>query len=242
MPPPPPPEPMPPPPVAIAAPMAPAAPDAPPAGSKLTWGAWSDAYYMYLGHSTGLPANTLTGAAGSVAFDTNTQQRHAGDWSALALNASLEPGSLPASTSATARPAPSSTPPASGGGTTLTPPVPGPFIVLQAYGSLTLLGKFSFDFGKFYTTAGAEVIQANKNWLYSRSLLFYAIPLLHTGARANFKVNDMLALQASLVERLEQRSGRQRPQDVRPVGDHHARADRHHRRDDLHRQGSGLRG
>jgi hypothetical protein len=57
----------------------------------------------------------------------------------------------------------------------------------------------TFDFGKFYTTAGAEVLPANKNWLYSRSLLFNAIPVLHTGARANLKVNDMLSLQASLV-------------------------------------------
>ena len=30
----------------------------------------------------------------------------------------------------------------------------------------------TLDFGKFYTTAGAEVIEANKNWLYSRSILF----------------------------------------------------------------------
>jgi hypothetical protein len=55
------------------------------------------------------------------------------------------------------------------------------------------------DFGKFYTTAGAEVIEANKNWLYSRSILFNVIPLVHTGARANLKVSDQLSLQLSLV-------------------------------------------
>jgi hypothetical protein len=75
----------------------------------------------------------------------------------------------------------------------------GNFIVLQAYGSIALLGRLTLDFGKFYTTAGAEVVQANKNWMYSRSFLFFNIPLVHTGARANFKVNDQLALQASLV-------------------------------------------
>jgi hypothetical protein len=75
----------------------------------------------------------------------------------------------------------------------------GNFIVLQGYASIALPGKLTIDFGKFYTTAGAEVIQANKNWLYSRSFLFFNIPLLHTGARANLKVNDQLALQASVV-------------------------------------------
>ena len=64
----------------------------------------------------------------------------------------------------------------------------------------------TLDFGKFYTTAGAEVIEANKNWLYSRSILFNVIPLVHTGARANLKVSDMLSLQAEPGQRLEQRS------------------------------------
>ena len=49
------------------------------------------------------------------------------------------------------------------------------------------------------TTAGAEVIEANKNWLYSRSIAFFNIPLLHTGLRVGYKVNDMLTLQASVV-------------------------------------------
>jgi len=79
---------------------------------------------------------------------------------------------------------------------TTTPPS---FVLLQAYGSVAVAPMVTLDFGKFYTTAGAEVIPANKNWLYSRSLLFNSIPLLHTGARANIKVNDMLTLQASVV-------------------------------------------
>ena len=69
----------------------------------------------------------------------------------------------------------------------------------QAFGEISLPGNLTLDFGKFTTTAGAEVIEANKNWLYSRSLLFNAIPLLHTGARANLKINDMVTVQGSVV-------------------------------------------
>jgi hypothetical protein len=43
---------------------------------------------------------------------------------------------------------------------------------------------FQFDFGEFVTSAGAEVIESNGNWNYSRSLLFgWAIPYYHFGAR-----------------------------------------------------------
>jgi hypothetical protein len=73
------------------------------------------------------------------------------------------------------------------------------FLVEQAYGEISLPGNLTLDFGKFTTTAGAEVIEANKNWLYSRSLLFNAIPLLHTGVRGNLKINDQVTVQASVV-------------------------------------------
>ncbi len=73
------------------------------------------------------------------------------------------------------------------------------FLVEQAFGEISLPGNLTLDFGKFTTTAGAEVIEANKNWLYSRSLLFNAIPLLHTGVRANLKINDMVTVQGSVV-------------------------------------------
>ncbi len=44
---------------------------------------------------------------------------------------------------------------------------------------------FQMDFGKFVTSAGAEVIESNANWNYSRSLLFsWAIPYYHFGFRA----------------------------------------------------------
>jgi hypothetical protein len=35
------------------------------------------------------------------------------------------------------------------------------------------------------TSASAEVIESNKNWLYSRSMLFTGVPLVHTGLRIN---------------------------------------------------------
>jgi hypothetical protein len=72
------------------------------------------------------------------------------------------------------------------------------FIVQQAYATARL-GIATFDAGKFNTTAGAEVTESNRNWLYSRSLLFGGIPALHTGLRLTLKPNDTLSLQASLV-------------------------------------------
>jgi hypothetical protein len=74
-----------------------------------------------------------------------------------------------------------------------------PFLVQQAYATFAPVKGLTIDFGKFVTTAGAEVIEANKNWLYSRSIAFFNIPLLHTGFRAGYKVNDMLSLQLSVV-------------------------------------------
>ncbi len=75
----------------------------------------------------------------------------------------------------------------------------GAFIVQQAYATVMPVDNLTIDFGKFVTTAGAEVIEANKNWLYSRSFLFNTIPLVHTGVRVGYKVSDMLSLQGSVV-------------------------------------------
>jgi hypothetical protein len=80
-----------------------------------------------------------------------------------------------------------------------TPPVGMAFLAQQAFLSFTPVTNFTIDFGKFATTAGAEVIEANKNWLYSRSMLFFAIPLVHTGVRLNYKINDMVSVQGSVV-------------------------------------------
>ena len=76
---------------------------------------------------------------------------------------------------------------------------PSAFVAEQAFMSVTPATNFTIDFGKFATTAGAEVIEAEKNWLYSRSFLFFNIPLVHTGLRLNYKVNDMVSVQGSVV-------------------------------------------
>lgn len=45
------------------------------------------------------------------------------------------------------------------------------------------------DAGKFVTSAGAEVIETNQNWNYSRSLLFaWAVPYWHFGFRATVPI------------------------------------------------------
>jgi len=45
---------------------------------------------------------------------------------------------------------------------------------------------FEADFGEFVTSAGAEVIETNNDWNYSRSLLFsWAIPYYHFGLRTS---------------------------------------------------------
>ncbi len=63
------------------------------------------------------------------------------------------------------------------------------------------IGKgLQFDFGKFVTPAGAEVIETNANVNYSRGLLFnYAIPFYHFGGRAKYAFSDKVALTGYLV-------------------------------------------
>jgi hypothetical protein len=59
---------------------------------------------------------------------------------------------------------------------------------------------FELDFGKFVTSAGAEVIESKDNWNYSRSLLFVnAIPYWHFGARTSMPVSKTLTLGFQLV-------------------------------------------
>jgi hypothetical protein len=80
-----------------------------------------------------------------------------------------------------------------GGSATLSAPAPSDaaalygndLLVQQAYAEVRPEAHIAIAAGRFVTSAGAEVIETNKNWLYSRSLLFYGIPLLHTGLRIN---------------------------------------------------------
>ncbi len=59
---------------------------------------------------------------------------------------------------------------------------------------------FEMDFGKFVTSAGAEVIEAKDNWNYSRSLLFVnAIPYWHFGARTSYPVSKTDTIGFQLV-------------------------------------------
>jgi hypothetical protein len=56
------------------------------------------------------------------------------------------------------------------------------------------------DFGKFVTSAGAEVIETHSNWNYSRSLLFsWAIPYYHFGLRSAVPVGNHFSAGVQLV-------------------------------------------
>jgi len=71
--------------------------------------------------------------------------------------------------------------------------------IQQAYVSL-LTGKVTWDAGKFVTPIGAEVIESQDNWNYTRSILFgYAIPFYHTGVRASVAASDKLTLAGYLL-------------------------------------------
>jgi len=71
--------------------------------------------------------------------------------------------------------------------------------IQQAYASL-LTGDVQWDVGKFVTPHGAEVIESQDNWNYTRSMLFtLAIPFYHLGIRATAPVNDKLSLAGFVV-------------------------------------------
>ena len=55
-----------------------------------------------------------------------------------------------------------------------------------------------FDFGKFVSPLGNEVIETKDNWNYSRSLLFtLAVPYYHMGMRAIYSPSDKVMLAGS---------------------------------------------
>lgn len=78
----------------------------------------------------------------------------------------------------------------------------GNFYLKEAYLSyLAPIGKgLTITVGKFVTPMGAEVIESNANWNYTRGLLFdYAIPFFHFGANAKYAFNSKWALTGYLV-------------------------------------------
>jgi hypothetical protein len=60
----------------------------------------------------------------------------------------------------------------------------------QAYVSLKppKMGGFQLDFGKFYTSAGAELTETHLGWNYSRALLYANGPYYHFGLRTSMPV------------------------------------------------------
>lgn len=80
----------------------------------------------------------------------------------------------------------------------------GPEVVkhlLQAYVSVkpTNWKGVQLDFGKFNTSAGAEVTETHLNWNYSRALLYANGPYYHFGARLAVPVNSHFTAGVQLV-------------------------------------------
>jgi hypothetical protein len=181
---------------ASAAPATPAASGAAPP-IAFTWEALVDAYYMY--NFTGKPSLQGPGAprqfdVAANSFSLNYAKLGVGaDTEYVAFRMDLGAGHTAAiinGSSATA----------SAAGNALSASQYGnDFLVQQAFATVKATKWLTVDAGRFVTTASAEVIESNKNWLYSRSMLFYGVPLLHTGLRVNATVNPSLKLQASLV-------------------------------------------
>lgn len=177
-------------PAAVAA--AAVAPAAPAASPSITfgWEALVDAYYLF--NFTGDPkaqapiARQFDTTANNFALNYAKLGAHA-DTDLVSLRLDLGAGHTAAavngSSAALSAGAPSDASLLYGNG----------FLVQQAFATVRLLPQVSLDAGKFVTSAGAEVIESNKNWLYSRSLLFFGIPLLHTGLRLNVAALGTLA-------------------------------------------------
>ena len=71
------------------------------------------------------------------------------------------------------------------------------FDILQGYAQYAT-GPLTVQAGKFTTLAGAEVIAPTGNTNFSRSLLFYAEPMTHTGVRATYAVTGTVSLIAGV--------------------------------------------
>ncbi len=185
---------------AVAAPAPAAVPAPTPPPIAFGWEALVDAYYMY--NFTGDPK---TQAPRGRQFDTTANNFalnyaklgvHADtDWvtfrmdlgaghTAAIINASSGSASAPGSTTAS---------------TDTFSMYGNDFLVQQAFAEVKPHPMVSIDAGRFVTSASAEVIESNKNWLYSRSLLFTGVPLLHTGLRVNITPIGTIAAPELLV-------------------------------------------
>ncbi len=73
--------------------------------------------------------------------------------------------------------------------------------VPQAYVSLKpkQFKGTQFDFGKFYTSAGAELTETHLNWNYSRSFIYALGPYYHMGVRVTQPLNDNFTVGVQLI-------------------------------------------
>lgn len=74
---------------------------------------------------------------------------------------------------------------------------PNTFDIIQGFVQYAT-GPFTVIGGKFVTLAGAEVIAPTGNTNFSRSFLFYAEPLTHTGIRATYAASDTFSVIAGV--------------------------------------------
>src|SRR6185312_14373958 len=74
---------------------------------------------------------------------------------------------------------------------------PGTVDVVQGFVQY-VAGPVTVVAGKYVTLAGAEVIAPTGNTNFSRSLLFFAEPLTHTGIRATYAVTETLSVVAGV--------------------------------------------
>ncbi len=74
---------------------------------------------------------------------------------------------------------------------------PNSFDIIQGFVQYAT-GPFTVIGGKFVTLAGAEVIAPTGNTNFSRSFLFYAEPLTHTGIRATYAASDTFSVIAGV--------------------------------------------
>jgi len=151
------------------------APPASPAAPKVTMGGLVDSYYeLNLDHAQTV-VNTLRPFDGTPGFHLNYAELNAAvDAGPAALRVDLGFGRQTALATTN-------------------------FFVQQAFATFKL-GSSTLDFGRFVTSAGAEVIESKDNWLYSRSILFYnTIPFAHNGIRVTTPIASTLNLQYGIV-------------------------------------------